>query len=35
MRFTFRVEEVLPVTRDTGASSRCERAGGRISVAVS
>lgn len=34
MRFPTRVEEVLPVTRDAGASSWHERAGGHISVAV-
>ena len=34
MRFTSRVEEVQPVTRDTRASSRSEAADGPISVAV-
>ena len=34
MRFTFRVEEVLPVARDARASSPFEGIGGRLSVAV-
>jgi hypothetical protein len=34
MRFTFRVEEVPPVTRDARASSRFDGIGGPISGAV-
>ncbi len=34
MRFTFRVEEVPPVTRDARASSRLEGIGGPISGAI-